>query len=122
MYSLRKTVNFEAAHFLPNHGGKCKNLHGHRWEVTVEIESMFLDDMDMVFDFTKINRIVRDEYDHTCLNDKIGNPTAENLAQVIWESVMKELDKEIHTGLSIVVVETPGSEIRYSREVAWSDR
>lgn len=121
MYCLRKSLNFEAAHFLPNHDGKCRNLHGHRWEIVIEIKSSMLDNQGMVFDFMRIGRIVRDEYDHTCLNDKVDVPTAENLAKIIWDRIILYLDKEMHKGLTVTVIETPGSEVSYSRELTWGD-
>ncbi len=37
MYSLQAEANFDAAHFLAGHAGKCRNLHGHRWLVRAEI-------------------------------------------------------------------------------------
>ena len=45
MYTLRVKDHFDAAHFLPWHEGKCKNLHGHRWEVEVIIQTGELDEM-----------------------------------------------------------------------------
>lgn len=35
---ISKTFFFDAAHRLPFHKGKCFNLHGHRYEITVEVE------------------------------------------------------------------------------------
>lgn len=32
---LRKEFRFEASHQLPNHDGKCANLHGHSWVLNV---------------------------------------------------------------------------------------
>ena len=35
---VRRRFEFEAAHELPNHPGKCKNLHGHSYKLFVTVE------------------------------------------------------------------------------------
>lgn len=121
MYVLSKKLNFEAAHFLPCYDGKCKNHHGHRWEVTIEIRSDDLDSQSMVMDFTTLNRLIRDKYDHTLLNDHVEVPTAENLSRIIWEIVAENLSKDIHTDLAVTVEETPGSSVLYTRKLSWEE-
>ena len=37
MYFLQSEASFDAAHFLKNYNGKCKNIHGHRWRVVVKV-------------------------------------------------------------------------------------
>ena len=37
MYSLKTNSSFDSAHFLASYEGKCRNLHGHRWTVEVEV-------------------------------------------------------------------------------------
>lgn len=37
MYYLKTESSFDSAHFLKGYDGKCRNLHGHRWRVVVEI-------------------------------------------------------------------------------------
>lgn len=37
MYYLKTENSFDSAHFLKGYDGKCRNLHGHRWRVVVEI-------------------------------------------------------------------------------------
>ena len=74
IYELKTDAHFDAAHFLTNYHGKCENLHGHRWNVEVGIAVDELQasgtEKDMVCDFSKFKRIVRetvDEFDHTFL-------------------------------------------------------
>jgi len=81
---ISKKVSFDAAHWLPNYLGKCSQLHGHRWTVELGIEGRIMEEQGFVVDFSKIkdwliNNVV-EEFDHTCLNNMIDNPTAENLA------------------------------------------
>lgn len=69
---------FDAAHFLRNYGGKCKNLHGHTWVVEIWIEKKLEPGKDMLIDFVELKKMI-DELDHQNLNDYMYNPTAENV-------------------------------------------
>jgi len=88
MYFLKKKLEIAAAHKLPNYSGKCRELHGHNWFITVHCccEDSNLDDHQMVLDFTEIKKIVN-ELDHSYLNDRIENPTAENIAQYLCNKI-----------------------------------
>jgi len=88
MYFLKKKIQIAAAHKLPNYEGKCRNLHGHNWYITVHCSCRddALDDHDMVIDFTEIKKIVN-QLDHVFLNDFIENPTAENIAKWLCEKI-----------------------------------
>lgn len=98
MYYLSVTRWFSAAHWLPNHPGKCKNLHGHNWKVIATVRAKKLDkDSDMIIDFSEFKKMVDKVLpDHKCINDAIPNmyPTAENLAKYIFEKLDKALSKE----------------------------
>ena len=88
MYFLKKRIQVGSAHQLPNYPGKCKNLHGHNWNITVycSCKDDKLDDHDMVIDFTEIKKIVN-ELDHGFLNDFIENPTAENISKWLCDKI-----------------------------------
>lgn len=84
---VSRRFSFDAAHFLPNYEGKCKNLHGHHWEVEVACSGEINEDTGMVIDFTKLKEFcesIKEQFDHTCLNE-VGfpNPTAENICKFI---------------------------------------
>jgi len=51
---LRTEFNFDSAHRLVGYDGLCSNLHGHIWNVEVEVGgSIFdLDDVGILWDFT----------------------------------------------------------------------
>lgn len=85
MYYVTKRLEISAAHRLElDYESKCTSLHGHNWIVTVHCRARELNANGMVTDFTDIKRMVVDELDHTCLNDKLPfNPTAENIARHI---------------------------------------
>ena len=68
MITVTKTVKFDAAHILTNHGGLCKNLHGHTYRVDVSVAQPADDDRDMVIDFKDLkgiaNEVICDRFDH----------------------------------------------------------
>jgi 6-pyruvoyltetrahydropterin/6-carboxytetrahydropterin synthase len=110
-WELRLLHHFDAAHHLPGYDGACANLHGHRWEVQVEIDSDTLNDQGMVADFKMIKRVI-DRLDHSYLNehDGLDNPTAEIVAQYLKRAIARE------TGLAVkgvTVWESPGAEITF---------
>lgn len=111
-----KKIAFDAAHFLPYHTGKCKNTHGHRWEVEIGVGGWVRDD-GMVIDFSEVSMFldrVKELYDHKDLNNIMENPTAENIAMDIAEKWSEEEERE---GISldfIRVWETPTSHVIYS--------
>ena len=73
MIHLKKIFRFEAAHALMGYDGRCRNIHGHSYEMRVTIKGMpIMDDSSpkngMVMDFGDLKRIVNEEiidhYDH----------------------------------------------------------
>ena len=70
---------FEASHFIPNHKGKCINLHGHSYRIGISI-SGFIGEDGMLVDFGDLKALV-DRFDHYYLNDSFKKPTAENMAR-----------------------------------------
>ena len=89
MYFVSKTFEFSAAHRLClDYESKCSEVHGHNWRVRVLCRAEQLDSNGMVVDFTHIKRMVIDVLDHKMLNDVLPfNPTAENIARWIVETV-----------------------------------
>lgn len=74
MYLLKVEHSFDSAHFLADYKGKCKNIHGHRWEVHVEVQATeLMEDGEfrgMVTDFSDLKKDVReilDYYDHALI-------------------------------------------------------
>lgn len=75
---ISKTYRFEASHYLPNHTGKCKRLHGHSYTVMVVVEGEVMDRptidyasrYGMVMDYAQLDKIVKpiiSQMDHTHL-------------------------------------------------------
>ena len=92
---VRRRFRFEAAHRLPRHPGKCRELHGHSYELLVVVERPVDPHSGMAIDFTDLKRLVRrevvDRVDHKDLNEIIDNPTAELVAQWSWERLSGHL-------------------------------
>lgn len=106
-FRVSREIDFCYGHRLLNYDGKCKYLHGHNGRAIITIESATLDDRGMVLDFSDIKRVVStwidEQLDHRMLLHKrdpviplleqMGeplflmdeNPTAENIARLIFE-------------------------------------
>ena len=79
---------FEAAHQLPWHPGRCRELHGHGYRLEVTVEGPLTEQGIVVyFDALRahVERDVLARYDHRYLNDLLDNPTAELIAHDIWK-------------------------------------
>ena len=80
--------DFQAAHHLPWHPGKCRQLHGHSYRLEVTVGGP-LNEHGVVLDFDDlravVERVVIEPWDHQLLNDLLDNPTAERLAHQAWE-------------------------------------
>jgi len=76
--TLKIRHHFDAAHSLKDYDGPCRNIHGHRFNITVFAKGIVKPN-GMLIDFTIIKKEI-DELDHKFLNDVVDfNPTAENI-------------------------------------------
>jgi 6-pyruvoyltetrahydropterin/6-carboxytetrahydropterin synthase len=112
MYVLNYENKFDAAHFLPNHPGKCKNLHGHTWKVRIKIVADELNKDGMIIDFHELKKIVN-EFDHDSINNTLKNPTAENLAKHFFEKVIGAVKDIKGSSVEVEVWESEKSSIKY---------
>jgi len=110
MYELSVEAQFSAAHQLRGYKGKCERLHGHNWRVQVTVSSERLNEIDVVVDFHDLKRIVSEvisSLDHSFLNEVFPfteiNPSSENIAKWIYDSIKKRLRKD-YRGISITSV------------------
>lgn len=95
---IYKKFAFDSAHFLPNvpEGHKCKNMHGHTYNLTVFLEGDLDKELQWVMDFKELKDVVKpviEQIDHQLLNDIEGleNPTAERIVVWIWEQIQPKL-------------------------------
>lgn len=96
MYEIKVKMSFSAAHNLRNYRGKCEKLHGHNWAVEAVYMYKKVDKDGMAVDFKIAKKTLRgilDDLDHSYLNEseffKKANPTSENIAKFIYDSVKK---------------------------------
>ncbi|MCL4555042.1 MAG: 6-carboxytetrahydropterin synthase QueD [Actinobacteria bacterium] len=119
MFELTIKSHFDAAHTLKGYPGECSNLHGHTWDIEVTVSGAELDEIGIVYDFKTLKAdlaAVLEPFDHVNLNDvppfDALNPTAENLAMVIFES----LERSVGLGVAVkevAVWESPIAKIVY---------
>ena len=130
--SVYRKEHFNAAHRLNNSlwtdeknaevFGKCnnKNFHGHNYELIVKVvgvpnlQTGYVLDMKLLSDLIKTE--VLDRFDHKNLNldtqeFKTINPTAENIAIVIYDLLKAKLDKDLE--LQIRLYETERNFVEY---------
>ena len=118
MYYISVESHFDAAHFLRGYGGKCENLHGHRYTVAVKLAAAEVNEIGLAYDFSDVKAALKpllDRYDHTLLNnvqpfDKI-NPSAENLARTFFDELKSKAEGA--TLDSVTVWESPESFAEY---------
>ena len=77
MYVLKTDSSFDSAHFLSGYEGKCKNIHGHRWKVEIEVMSEKLKTdtqlRGMCVDFSTLKSELREEtedLDHALIMER----------------------------------------------------
>ena len=126
MFELTVKAEFEAAHQINGYNGKCQRLHGHNWSVEAIVEGRKLDELGMLIEFkvlkAELNKVL-DELDHRYLNElpifsKKINPTAENIAQYVFETLSAAeifTDSTVHLK-AIRVYESPRSCVTYTAD------
>lgn len=86
---VTKIFDFETAHALWGYDGKCKDIHGHSYKLTVSIAGPQIMDPNhvkfgMIIDFSDLKAIVKkhivDEFDHCLLVN--GNTPHRKYAEV----------------------------------------
>ncbi len=112
VFKVTKELHFCYGHRLLNYDGKCAHPHGHNGRVLIELTTQKLDHRGMVIDFVDIkgslHKWIDDVLDHRMIlhkedpllpilkkmNEPIfimdDNPTAENLAKLIFEHVKSQ--------------------------------
>ena len=127
-----RTEHFNAAHRLHNPAwddaenqrvfGKCNNpnYHGHNYNLTVRLTGLIDPETGYVYDLKRLSDLIKQEvlnrYDHRNLNldtedFRTLNPTAENIAVVIWQRLRPHLDAAL--ALSVPLYETDRNFVEY---------
>lgn len=130
--TISRKAHFNAAHRLYRKDwtfeknnlifGKCNNpnYHGHNYELIVNVtgeidpETGFVMDVKILADLIKEE--IENKFDHKNLNLDVTdfldlNPTAENIAVVIWNKLRIKMDERFD--LEVVLYETPRNFVTY---------
>lgn len=102
--------------------GKCSNphYHGHNYELIVSVTGEPNPDTGYVVDLKELSDLIGDnvltKFDHKNLNldteyFKELNPTAENIAVVIWRILRQKIDSQLE--LKITLYETERNFVEY---------
>ncbi len=131
--SVFRKEHFNAAHRLHNNSwseeknqsvfGKCNNpsFHGHNYELIVELYGEIDADTGYVYDMKILSDLIKEhvlnKFDHKNLNldtDEFSqlNPTAENIAVVIWNILREKIDRKFE--LKIRLYETERNFVEYN--------
>jgi 6-pyruvoyltetrahydropterin/6-carboxytetrahydropterin synthase len=127
-----RKANFNSAHRLNNPlfdektndelFGLCNNpnYHGHNYDLIVKVVGEVDPITGYVFDMKILNDLIKDEiierFDHKNLNldtveFKTLNPTAENIARVIYDLLRLKIDSKFD--IEITLYETPRNYVVY---------
>lgn len=130
--TVSRKAHFNAAHrlyrkdwsFEKNDSvfGKCNNanFHGHNYELIVSVTGDIDPETGYVIDIKVLSQLIFDEvetaFDHKNLNLDVPefatlNPTAENIAVVIYNKLKPKLKAEFE--LEVVLYETPRNFVSY---------
>ena len=144
-----KIVQWDMGHRVLHHKSVCKGIHGHRYKAEICVEGELIDkpgvsEEGMVIDFADIKRtaqkLIQEELDHAFMvwdkdeelleffKHSKGHkpvivsftPTAENVAEYIFEQLKDKFLDVYKTGLhlqSIKLWETPSSYALYESKV-----
>ena len=90
-WTLRVRDRFSAAHYPKGYKGKCEKLHGHTFQVEVEVLVRELDQAGIGVDFAELKKALASVLpDHSLLNEAYPfNPSAENLARHFYGELRK---------------------------------
>ena len=130
--TVSRKAHFNAAHRLYRKDwsfekndeifGKCNNpnFHGHNYELIVSVTGEIDKETGYVIDMKVLKDIIKSEveevFDHKNLNIEVPefkdlNPTAENIAVVIYDKIKPQINQELE--LEITLYETPRNFVTY---------
>ena len=131
--TVNRKAHFNAAHRLFREDwddarnmqifGKCSNpnYHGHNYELVVSVTGEIDPETGFVMDLKVLKDLIWQEveipFDHKNLNIEVEefktlNPTAENIAVVIYNRLKKNLESELQ--LEVTLYETPRNFVSYA--------
>jgi 6-pyruvoyltetrahydropterin/6-carboxytetrahydropterin synthase len=98
MFTVSKEFNFSASHQLAGlaPGHQCGRLHGHNYTVRVTLKARRLNLAGFVKDYGELDfvrKVLDSQFEHQHLNSMFPamQPSAENLARFLYETVARHL-------------------------------
>jgi len=111
MYSVTKIFHVPIGHRLSKHKGLCQNYHGHNYKIEVKVSSEYLNENEMVIDFSDLKKMVSyilDNFDHALMLNssdpssfnipckviflgKETDPTAELLCKYLYNEICSKI-------------------------------
>lgn len=89
MYRITCLVEWDMAHRIPLHQGKCRNLHGHRYRAEVTFSARVLTCEGFVLDFSwvklKVKTWIDTHWDHNTVY-QVGDEYMERLSEAHTEA------------------------------------
>lgn len=131
--TVHRKAHFNAAHRLYRKDwddaknetvfGKCSNpnYHGHNYDLVVAVTGEIDPETGFVVDMKYLKDLIAAEVetalDHKNLNVEVEefrdlNPTAENIAVIIWNKLRPHLKEELE--LAVTLYETPRNYVTYN--------
>lgn len=111
VFRITQEIDFCYGHRLLDYGGKCRHLHGHNGRAVIVLEAADLDSCGMLLDFStiksKLHQWIDNHLDHRMILRRDDpavpllqdlkeplflmdqNPTAENIARLIFEAARR---------------------------------
>ena len=97
--SITKKLVFDSAHYITDHDGKCKNLHGGRYDIEITVKDRIDPMTGFVIDYSLIKNITKNliikKFDHKTLNltcpELSWRSSTEFLSIYIWEELIEYL-------------------------------
>ncbi|MCH1539896.1 MAG: 6-carboxytetrahydropterin synthase [Candidatus Poseidonia sp.] len=132
--SIRRYIETDTGHRVPNHKSKCRHMHGHRYRFEAEIEGDVVNisgvsEEGMLMDFSDISELltihIHDVIDHAFVvyeGDELGRaacevmgdshrtvivpfiPTAENLAKWAFDTLAPHIRSAYGNRLQLVAM------------------
>ena len=108
MHSITKEIGIDAAHRVPLHQSKCRNMHGHRYTIYAEITGELFQSgpqSNMVLDFSFMKELLMKHIDAMCDHGIILASDDSKFIQLgydsnLWPKFMNYL-AEIHESINI---------------------
>ncbi|OGF52333.1 MAG: 6-carboxytetrahydropterin synthase QueD [Candidatus Firestonebacteria bacterium GWA2_43_8] len=123
MFELNVEDEFASAHYLRGYKGKCERVHGHNYRVMITVKAKVLNKIGLAVDFTELKvelKKVMEILDHNLLDElpyfKKINPSAENIAKYIYDSLSKPLKARKVKLYKVTVWETARASASYTNE------